>query len=266
MEMQFYRRDGCRGLLAAAATQRSGAPRSTSTASLQTKNTGQVLNATCQKRTGEEYVNFAFITRSGIPQAPPNPVESTGGDGNAESVSGLVHELRRPPDRESARRHERLVVVIADLTTHQVGSMTASAANGFGEVQFAPTGSRAPTSPTTSTPCTSTSSEDTRVPWTAHSYNIAFSDETGHFSYCNKAAPGSLKCAQAGVSDPNGADGDDTSCFNASQSLSVPISGCQGTEFDFDGVSLRRHLAWNVSLTPVRMPSDTRARSYSRAL
>jgi len=114
--------------------------------------------------------------------------------------------------------------------------MTASAANGFGEVQFAPTGRSCTNIPYNFHSMYSTSSEDTRVPWTAHSYNIAFSDETGHFSYCNKAAPGSLKCAQAGVSDPNGADGDDTSCFNASQSLSVPISGCQGTEFDFDGV------------------------------
>ena len=30
----------------------------------------------------------------------------------------------------------------------------------------------------------STSSEHTRVPWAAHSYNVAFSDEIGHFEYC----------------------------------------------------------------------------------
>ena len=31
----------------------------------------------------------------------------------------------------------------------------------------------------------STSSEHTRVPWAAHCYNVAFSDEIGHFEYCN---------------------------------------------------------------------------------
>ena len=30
----------------------------------------------------------------------------------------------------------------------------------------------------------STSSPKTRVLWAAHSYNIAFSDEIGHFDFC----------------------------------------------------------------------------------
>src|SRR5207249_392821 len=40
-------------------------------------NTGQEMNATCQKRVGVEYVNFAFVTKSGEPHAPPSPVNST---------------------------------------------------------------------------------------------------------------------------------------------------------------------------------------------
>src|SRR5229473_3289064 len=40
-------------------------------------NTGGVLNPTCQAITGEEYVNFAFITKNGVSQAPANPVDST---------------------------------------------------------------------------------------------------------------------------------------------------------------------------------------------
>jgi hypothetical protein len=83
----------------------------------------------------------------------------------------------------------------------------------------------------------STSSPNTRIPWAAHSYNVAFSDEIGHFEYCDKIAPGSRKCAQAGVSDPEGTDGDDNFCFSAAESLLVRVSGCTGTDDEFDGVS-----------------------------
>jgi hypothetical protein len=31
----------------------------------------------------------------------------------------------------------------------------------------------------------STSGEHTPVPWAARSYNVAFSDEIGHFEYCS---------------------------------------------------------------------------------
>jgi hypothetical protein len=82
----------------------------------------------------------------------------------------------------------------------------------------------------------STSSENTRVVWAAHSYNIAFSDEIGHFEYCN-ATDGSVggNCVTAGASDPGGVDSDDFGCFNGSQSKLINISGCQGTDLDFDG-------------------------------
>jgi hypothetical protein len=42
----------------------------------------------------------------------------------------------------------------------------------------------------------STSSEHTRVPWAAHSYNVAFSDEIGHFEYCS-AVDANGNCIQA---------------------------------------------------------------------
>jgi hypothetical protein len=117
--------------------------------------------------------------------------------------------------------------------------MTASVANGFGQIKFAP----AP-----STECTvihqafhpmySTSSEDTRVPWAAHSYNVAFSDEIGHFEYCGATdgVPGG-NCVSADASDPGGLDGDN-GCFNASQSTLMRINGCLGlnpVDSDFDG-------------------------------
>src|SRR5579859_8042528 len=39
--------------------------------------TGKQNNAVCESTAGEEYVNFAFITLNGVPQAPPNPVNAT---------------------------------------------------------------------------------------------------------------------------------------------------------------------------------------------
>ena len=52
--------------------------------------------------------------------------------------------------------------------------MTASAANGFAQVKFDPTGTSCTwPSRTTSTRCTRTSSPQTRVIWAAHTYNVA---------------------------------------------------------------------------------------------
>jgi hypothetical protein len=119
--------------------------------------------------------------------------------------------------------------------------MTASATNGFGEVQFAPTGSRCNNIPYDFHPMYATSSTETRVPWAAHSYNVSFSDEIGHFEYCN-AVLASGSCRTAGVSEPNGkTDGDDDFCFPASASLRVQVSGCTDSDGDFDGASYRNN-------------------------
>jgi len=88
----------------------------------------------------------------------------------------------------------------------------------------------------------STSSEHTRVPWAAHSYNVAFSDEIGHFEYCNLSAGARRQLHQAGANDPAGLDADDAYCFNAIDSSYVAVGGCLGTEFDFDGVAYQ--LVW----------------------
>ena len=63
--------------------------------------------------------------------------------------------------------------------------MTASVANGFAQILFEPASSTCHESPYAFRPMYSTSSEHTRVPWAAHTYNVAFSDEIGHFEYCD---------------------------------------------------------------------------------
>src|SRR6266516_4551501 len=93
-------------------------------------------------------------------------------------------------------------------------------------------------------PMYSTSSEQTRVIWAAHSYNIAFSDEIGHFDYCNGAtiaqSPGGVSCPTGNTEGMSGdtepTNGDDNFCFPASQSSLDQLQGCTDTNTGFDGV------------------------------
>jgi hypothetical protein len=98
----------------------------------------------------------------------------------------------------------------------------------------------------------STSSEHTRSPATAHSYNITFSEEIGHFEFCDNADPSTLACTAAGVNDKGVIDADDVGCFTPSQFFFpsppiIQIGGCTGSDFDFDGVSYR--FSWPGTLT-----------------
>jgi len=112
--------------------------------------------------------------------------------------------------------------------------MTASVANGFGHILYRPTSKTCNMAPYAFHPMYATSSEHTRVPWAAHSYNVAFSDEIGHFEYCDKANHHG-KCVKPGLGEKK--DGDDTFCFNPDESLNVQVGGCIATDNDFDGVS-----------------------------
>src|SRR5207248_6658719 len=82
-----------------------------------------------------------------------------------------------------------LQAVLVDMTTGQRGSMTASPANGFAQIQYDPTGTSCNAIPYAFHPIYSTSSEQTRVIWAAHSYNIAFTDEIGHWQNCDAPNP-----------------------------------------------------------------------------
>jgi hypothetical protein len=210
---------------------------------------GTQLNPTCAAKTGVEYVNFAFITKNGKPQpnSPPNPVQSTI---NTLTPNPQADLFMNSGDKLTVAFHDTahgLQVVINDLTTHQSGSMTASAANGFGQVKFAPTGTTCQNIPYDFHPMYSTSSEKTRVPWAAHSYNIAFSDEIGHWDYCTgpNAVPfvffTGTNCPKGDMEgapgDKEPTDADDTGCFPASSSSDVRLTGCVAPNSGFDGTS-----------------------------
>jgi hypothetical protein len=168
-----------------------------------------------------------------VPHAPAAPLSQTGGTFTPSAATDL---FMSSGDQLSVDIHDGsagLTAIINDLTSGQTGSMTASAANGFAQVLYEPTASACHQAPYTFRPMYSTSSEHTRVPWAAHSYNVAFSDEIGHFEYCS-AANDDGECTSNG--EPT-LDSDDEGCFNAADSLLVPIGGCIASDSDFDGVS-----------------------------
>jgi hypothetical protein len=192
-------------------------------------------NADCLNTVGLEPANFAFITTSGVPQAPPGPLDLTLGSFTPDPAQDLFMD---GGDQLGISIHDSpagLVTAIHDFTSGESGSMTASIANGFAHINYEPDAATCSQSPYAFHPMYSTSSEHTRVPWAAHSYNVSFSDEIGHFELCDKAnAVG--KCVNPGVEDQK-KDGDDFGCFNAGASLNVQVGGCIATDFDFDGAS-----------------------------
>jgi hypothetical protein len=209
------------------------------------QNTGVDNNADCLNTVGIEPANFAFITTSGVPHAPPAPLDLTLESFTPDPEQDLFMGSGDNLDISIHDSPDGLVTEISDLTTGDTGLMTASEANGFAQVNYDPTATTCTHTPYGFHPMYSTSSEHTRVPWAAHSYNVAFSDEIGHFEYCDRANPRG-SCVNPGVGEKK-KDGDDVGCFNADASLLVEIGGCIGTDNDFDGVSYQT--TWPGSLS-----------------
>src|SRR5207244_1052193 len=202
-----------------------------------------------------EYVNFAFITKSGVPTGPPGPLFQNNKTftPNKDTLFYNPGDVLRIVLRDTAHG---LKITITDLTTGESGSMTASAANGFAELLYDPQGTNCNRAthnvPYDFHPMYATSSEDTRVPWAAHSYNVAFSDEIGHFEYCNAVTGQGGDCTAVGANDPTGVDDDDSYCFAPPfqppfQATRVKVGGCLSTDIDFDGLSYQH--TWPGSLS-----------------
>ncbi len=208
-------------------------------------NTGQTNNPACSKITNDEYVNFAFIQTDGVPfpAGSPSPLGPV--------VSTNAHTLRMNPGDELivtlADTEHGLKITIQDLTTGQTGFMVASGANGFASVRWDPNGSNCDFATHNLAhdfhPAYATSSEHTRVPGAAHSYNIAFSDEIGHFEYCSSVAEEFGACTSLKGKDKKPGL-DDLVCvdsgFLAAFGL-IAIGGCIDSDADFDGVTYRNN-------------------------
>ena len=208
------------------------------------QNRGVLNTAACDAYIlgGQEPINWAYVTRSGVSQAPANPLFT--GTGSAPNFAAVNPDLTKdlvmnPGDRIRVHMHDTPVgfrVDLTDLTTAQNGSMTASVANGFGHILFTPHSKTCQEAPYAFHPAYSTANPRGNV-WTAHTYNVAFSDEIGHFENC-LALDANFNCSSAGAQDPT-LDGDDTACVPGTDSTVVHINGCFNSDNDYDGQSYR---------------------------
>jgi hypothetical protein len=236
---------------------------------------GTTLNPTCQSEIlgGTENINFAYLTDNGIPVGPPNPLqfdvtESGNPQGNPPGVTtpagydskSHVFFLNSGDDIKVSLfdTANGLETYVQDLTRSTAGYMIASAANHFGQINYAPTGTSCTETDYNFHPMFSTSSTKTRTLWAAHSYNVAFADELGHFDWCSRLDPNvGNTCGPSpgytndssivGMEGKPGADQepaesitssgfDDFGCFAAAESLNYQINGCVAANTPgFDG-------------------------------
>ena len=149
-----------------------------------------------------EPVNFAFLQTNGVPAGPPSPQltnvqhvpaqRAHPDDQSAVTPSPSPSRIRR---RDSPRQYR-------DLTTHQTGTMTASAANGFMNTNIADC---------TGTPFTfhaeySTAKQQNQVPWAALEGGVLMQQEIGHSEVCNSVKnqdPFNVSFGEPTYSDPN---------------------------------------------------------------
>ena len=132
-------------------------------------------NASC-----EEPINFAYLQTNGVPAGPPSPqlsdVSTLLPNANTLMINPgdvLAVSITDPP--------QGFTTTIRDLTTHQTGWMTASAANGFMNTNIADC---------SGTPFTfhaeySTAKQQNQVPWAALEGGVLMEQEIGHSEVCN---------------------------------------------------------------------------------
>jgi hypothetical protein len=127
-----------------------------------------------------EPVNFAFLQTNGVPAGPPSPQLT-----NVHTFLPNAHTLMINPGDTLAVSisdpPQGFTTTIRDLTTHQTGTMTASAANGFMNTNIADC---------TGTPFSfhaeySTAKQQNQVPWAALEGGVLMQQEIGHSEVCN---------------------------------------------------------------------------------
>jgi hypothetical protein len=127
-----------------------------------------------------EPVNFAYLQTNGVPAGPPSPqltdVSTFTPNANTLMINPgdvLVVSISDPP--------QGFTTTVADLTTHRTGFMTASAANGFMNTNFADCSG----TPNTFHAEYSTAKQQNQVPWAALEGGVLMQQEIGHSEVCN---------------------------------------------------------------------------------
>ena len=174
-----------------------------------------------------EPVNFAFLTHSGKPIGPPGPDQQT----NATFTPTPDVLFMNSGDVIKVKMFDTPVgyrTEVTDLTTHQSGFMTASVQNKFRHIVFDPKNLTCNGAPyafhamydTASAP-RANGQPTAWTTWSAHTDNVAYDMETGHFQNPDTASD----------LNPN----EDAPCFTG-----PVIPGCLGSDSDFDGFPYHR--------------------------
>ena len=137
---------------------------------------------------GIEPINWAYITRNGNPRRRRTPCSPglTNPNFSAVNPNPAKDLFMNPGDRIRIHMHDTPAgfrIDLTDLTTGQHGSMTASVANGFGHILYTPKSSTCQEAPYAFHPEYSTANPRGNT-WSLHTYNVAMSDEIGHFENC----------------------------------------------------------------------------------
>jgi hypothetical protein len=135
--------------------------------------------ATCNANC-EEPVNFAYLQTNGVPAGPPSP-QLTDLSTFSPNASTLMINPGDSLEVSITDPSRGFTTTIRDLTTHQTGTMTASAANGFMNTNIADC---------SGTPFTfhaeySTAKQQNQVPWAALEGGVLMQQEIGHSEVCN---------------------------------------------------------------------------------
>ena len=167
---------------------------------------------------GPEPINWAWITRNGTPRRRRTRCSlgrSTTRTSRRSTRTLTKDLLMNPGDKILIHMHDTpagFQVILVDLTTHQSGSMTASTANGFGHILYTPNSSTCQEAPYAFHPEYSTANVRGNT-WSIHTYNMAMSDEIGHFENC-LAIDANGNCTDPGFQDAEGLDEDEATAVS----------------------------------------------------
>jgi hypothetical protein len=182
---------------------------------------GAIINPNCS-----EPVNFAFLTHSGIPGGPPGPDQQTN-DTFTPTRDTLMMDSGDTLNVTLRDTPEGLFTEIRDVTHGREGFMVASVRNGFRHIMFDPVHLTCKGEPYAFHPMYNTAAAPLAngqptawTTWSAHTDNVAYDAETGHFEPPDHASDVST----------NVLGDEDLPCFEGPF-----IPGCLGSDSDFDG-------------------------------
>ncbi len=137
-----------------------------------------VCNPAC-----EEPLNFSFLQTDGVPPGPPSPqlADVTTFLGNAQTLKINQGDLVKVSITDPPAG---FTTTVTDLTTHQTGTMTASAANGFMNTSI----TNCAGTPFTFHAEYSTAAPQNQVPWAALEGGVLMEEEIGHGEACSALA------------------------------------------------------------------------------